>query len=433
MPKETLPTARSIAARVLERVVVDGAFAAAALDSELASQRELDPRDGALATELVYGVLRTRSVLRRELVQFVRKGLDQTDGTVVTHLLVSAYQILFLDRVPPFAAVDSAVELVRKARGAKLAGFANAVLRQLVRGGRRLDRASAILESTPAWLRAELEADVGVEEAHALLGASEGAPLGSTCVRLRSGRAEPSWLVHAEQGRASPRARILRSEGDLRRHAEWKRGDVVIQEEGAQVVALALGVRPGDRVLDACAGRGQKTGLLADELAGTGALFASDVHPSKLRVLERELARLGLPPPELCAVDLSRGTGNLPSDFDRVLVDAPCTGSGTLRRRPEIALRLEPSDPARLSVLAEHILRNAARLARPGGRVVFAVCSVFTRESEALVERVADVLEPAAFDSAELAAVTGADATSFRLLPLRHGTDGYFVASFVKR
>jgi 16S rRNA (cytosine967-C5)-methyltransferase len=132
-------------------------------------------------------------------------------------------------------------------------------------------------------------------------------------------------------------------------------------------------------------------------------------------------------------VDFSVGTGALPADFDRVLVDSPCTGVGTLRRRPEIMLRLTPEDPARLGALAETILRRATTRAKPGGRVVFAVCSVLREECEDVVERVADILEPAPFDAPELAPCLPEGATSVRFLPRAHGTDGYFIASFRRR
>jgi 16S rRNA (cytosine967-C5)-methyltransferase len=432
-PPSRDPSPRAIAARVLDRVENEGAYAAAALDAEMARLGELDPRDRALATELVYGVLRTRAVLGRELGKFMRRPFERTDPVVATHLLVAAYQLSFLDRVPAFAAIDSAVELARVARGPKLGGFVNAVLRKLANRKTPLDKATAIVESAPAWLVSRLERDVGVEEARALLGASEGAPLGSVCLRLREGRPVPAWLAGAEVGRACATARILRAEGDPRRHPEWRRGDVVVQEEGAQVVGLAVGARSGDRVLDACAGRGQKTALLVEALGPEGEVVATDVHAHKLEALAGELARLGLAVPTTRVADLSAGALDLPGPFDRVLVDAPCTGSGTLRRRPEIARRLEPTDPARLADLAERILRNAAASARPGGRVVFAVCSVFREEGEAVVERVSDILEPTPFDSPAIAGVVEPGATSFRLLPLRHGTDGYFVASFMRR
>jgi 16S rRNA (cytosine967-C5)-methyltransferase len=131
-------------------------------------------------------------------------------------------------------------------------------------------------------------------------------------------------------------------------------------------------------------------------------------------------------------VDWTIGHGAVPDGFDRVLVDAPCTGVGTLRRRPEILLRLGPEDPARLAALGRQILRAAAGRARPGGRVVYAVCSVLADECESVVESVGDLLAPAPFDAPELAWLAP-DATRFRLLPGSHGTDGYFVASFVRK
>jgi 16S rRNA (cytosine967-C5)-methyltransferase len=425
------PTARSIAARVLERVEADRAYAAATLDAEIERHPQLDARERALATELVYGTLRTRRVLTDRLERFAPRGLGRTDPQVRAHLLIAAYQILMLDRVPAFAAVDAAVGLARAARGAKMAGFANAVLRKLAAGGEHIDRAEAAVASAPEWLRARLERDVGAEEARALLGGDpRGAPV--VAVRIRPGRAIPDWLDAAATGRVSPLARLLRGEGDPRKRPGFASGDFVVQEEGAQVVALALGVRPGERVLDACAGRGQKTSLFAEQLAGKGELFASDLHPAKLRALAEEHARLGLPGPATAAVDLTVGVGSLPERFDRVLVDAPCSGVGTLRRRPEILERLAPEDPARLSALGEAILRHAASRARAGGRVLYAVCSVLREEAEELVARVGDVLEPAPFDAPEVASVAGG-ATAFRLLPGAHGTDGYFLASFSRR
>lgn len=421
---------RAIAGRVLLRVDKDRAYAAAALNAELARHPQLDPRERALATELTYGTLRTERVLCERLGALVPRGLDKTDRAVRAHLLVAAYQILILDRVPPFAAVDAAVDLVRADRGDKPAGFANAVLRKLAAGGPHLDKATAILESTPVWLRERLARDVGEDETRALLGAAGEEPVVS--VRVRAGRALPDWLDEAERGRASPLARLTRGEGDPRRRAGGS-ADFVVQEEGAQVVALALGVRPGLRVLDACAGRGQKTTLFAEQLAGSGELWASDLHPAKLEQLAAEHRRLGLPVPSTRAVDLSVGVGELPGSFDRVLVDAPCSGSGTLRRRPEIVRRLGPEDPSRLADLQAKILRNAAALARPGGRLVYAVCSVFREEAEEVLARVSDLLAPVPFDAPELGELAGEAATSLRLTPLRHGTDGYFVASLVRQ
>jgi 16S rRNA (cytosine967-C5)-methyltransferase len=428
--------AREIAARVIERVDRDRAFAAAVLDAELDRFRELDPRERALATEIVYGSLRSRSVLLQRLNAVAPKGLGKLDPLVRAHLTIAAYQILVLERVPAHAAVDAAVGSVRRVRGPRLGGFVNAVLRKLADSGERLDRAQAVLESTPAWLLHALTGSIGADEARALVGAGPDAITApSVGLRLRSGDREPlpEWLQAAEPGRVSPLARLVRGLGDPRRRAGYAEGRFVVQEEGSQLVALAVGARAGERVLDACAGRGQKTTLLAERIAAEGAVWAADAHPAKLRALEGELDRLRLPPVQIAAVDWTVGAGGVPDDFDRVLVDAPCTGTGTLRRRPEIAERLRPEDPARVSALAEKILRAAATRARPGARVLFSVCSVLREECEELVARVEDLLAPRPFDAPELALLIEPDATCFRLLPLQHGTDGFFVASFARR
>ncbi len=422
------PGARSIAARALLRVERDGAFAAAALDAELSRHPELDPRDRALATELLYGTLRTRGLLHARLCALAPRGFS--DPLVLTHLLVAAYQLLVLERVPGFAAVDAAVEEVGVARGAKVAGFANAVLRKLAASGEKLERARAVRESVPAWLFERLSAVVGEREAGALVGA-EGEPA-RLSVRLMAHREPPPWALSAERGKVAPNARRV-DEGDPRRLAGWSDGAFTIQEEGAQAVALALGARAGERVLDACAGRGQKTSLLREQVGDGAELWASDLHPRKLEQLAAEFDRLKLAPPRFAAVDWTVGGGAIPREFDRVLVDAPCTGTGTLRKRPEIMLRLRPDDPARLGELAIRILLQAAAHARPGGRVVFAVCSVLPEEAEAVVEAVSAELEPAPFDAPELGSLIAPQATSFRLLPGAHGTDGYFIASFMRR
>jgi 16S rRNA (cytosine967-C5)-methyltransferase len=429
----TAADARSVAARVLDRVERDGAFGAAALDAEIERNPQLSSRDRGLATEIVYGVLRTRQALLARLGAHAPRGLP-ADTRVVQHMVVAAYQILLLDRVPAHAAVDAAVAAIKGVRGDKVAGFANAVLRKIA-SGPPLTREHAVLENVPPWLLRELTEAVGDTEARALIGAttadSEIDP--RVAIRVVGNRWEAiDWLRSAEHGKASPLARRVPRGGSFRKREGWDQGAFVVQEEGAQFVALALGARTGERVLDACAGRGQKTTLLRERVGPEGELWATDLYAEKLAAQEREMLRLGLVPAKSEAVDLSIGTGDLPGGFDRVLVDAPCTGTGTLRRRPEILLRLGPDDPARLGALSEAILRRAGGLARPGGRVVFAVCSVLRAECEAVVDRVRDLLEPVPFDAPELAALAelaGATATSLRLLPGRHETDGFFIQS----
>jgi len=421
--------ARSVAVQALIRVLRDSAFGAAALSAELERAHGLEERDRALATELFYGTLRLQNALEARLTAHAPRGLK--DLVVKAELLIAAYQLLSLDRIPAFAAVNAAVDGVRAARGKQVAGFANAVLRKVAQG-EKLSPTDAARESVQPWLLQALEASVGKAEAQALIVPPKDKLVG---LRLVAGRPVPGWLESSAAGRLSPRARLVSGEGDPRKRDGYAEGSFVVQEEGAQAIALALGARPGERILDACAGRGQKTTLFSEQVGPSGEVWASDAYPRKLEALSSEYERLQLPPPQMRAVDWTIGTSDVPADFDRVMVDAPCTGTGTLRRRPEIATRLSPEDPARLSALAEAILRSAATRARPGGRVVFAVCSVLEAECEALVQRVLDVLEPVAFDCPELLPPWGEEPapSAFRIGPGALGTDGYFAASFRKR
>ncbi len=434
--------ARSIAAAVLERVWRDDAWAAPSLDAELSRRPRLDRRDRALATELVYGVLRTSGALEQTLARFAKGNRWTKKALVKAHILMAAYELSFLDRVPDFAAVSEAVGAIKKDHGRQLAGFANAVLRKLAKAtecGEPAARRQAIIASVPNWLRDAVCLALGdQQQADAFFAAAELAP--PICLRLVRGQGRQEWIDRlAEAAPAatvsaaelSDRCIVLRDAGapsELPGAGEaW-----VVQEQGAQLIARAVGASSADQVLDACAGRGGKTLLMAEQLLDGGAIDAADLHPAKLAKL-----RAAHPPASLRhvhAVDWTRGSGELAGQrYDRVLVDAPCTGVGTLRRRPEIAERLSASDPDRMATLQLQITRAAAQHLRPGGRLIYAVCSLLETECEKVIEALTRTgLEPCAFDSAIGQQLAG-EACAFRLLPQLHGTDGYFVASLRAR
>jgi 16S rRNA (cytosine967-C5)-methyltransferase len=432
-------TARGVAAEVLSRVTKDQAFAAAALDAELSRAMQMSARDRALATELVYGSLRVLPWLRGRIERHAKKAIEPR---VLSHLVVAAYQLFFLDRVPAFAAVDAGVEEVRRLRGPRVGAFANAVLRKLAteaeaeRGGGRL-REDATLASAAPWLVEALSRALGEEEARAFLMAGVEAP--PLSLRVENAGERDAWIARLreaspdgtfEAGKVSPLAIVLRGAGKPQELAGYRDGAFTVQEEGSQLVALALGVRAGERVLDACAGRGNKTAILARAVGAEGAVEAADLHESKLARLEQDLARVGLAARALHAVDWTVGAGDVEGTFDRVLVDAPCSGVGTLRRRPELQTRRAPEDLAALSALQRAIAARASERVRPGGRFVYAVCSVLREEAEDVVSTLPG-LRPAPFDADAARALAG-DAPTLRLLPQKSGTDGYFVASFVK-
>jgi 16S rRNA (cytosine967-C5)-methyltransferase len=189
-------------------------------------------------------------------------------------------------------------------------------------------------------------------------------------------------------GALSERCILAQRLGDVRKLPAHARGAITVQEEGSQLIARVLGTEPGERVADLCAGHGGKTTFIAERIGEAGSVLAVDLDERKLERIAPELARLGIGARvETRAIDLSAGTGGLDASFDRVLIDAACSGLGTLHRRPDLLLRLTPEDPARLAALQLAMLRNAAKLVRPGGVLLYAVCSPAHAEAASVIER----------------------------------------------
>jgi len=382
----------------LERVAEDGAYAAPTLDAGIRRGR-LSPRDAALATEIVYGALRVLPRLDETLARHLSRGGRRLDGALRGALRAGAYQLLYLDRAPSHAVVSDAVAWVSGRRGARLAGVANAVLRKVA--GERPDAPApprAIL--VPEHLQPLFTLGEGPEadrRRSAFLGRRRMPPPLGLRVAERAGDPDAvatrlrdeSPGADVVRGGLAPRALLVRGGGDPRSSGPCREGLVAIQEEGAQAVTALVGARAGERILDACAGRGGKTAALAEAVGEAGAVVAADVHEGKLARIPDELRRLRLDavPVETRALDLTVGVGGLPAGgFDRVLVDAPCTGLGTVHRRPEILGRLTPDAPARLAAVQREILGRAASLVRPGGLLVYAVCSPTYEEGTGVVE-----------------------------------------------
>ncbi|CAN5786527.1 16S rRNA (cytosine(967)-C(5))-methyltransferase RsmB [soil metagenome] len=430
-----VPDGRSVAARALIRVERDGAFAAAALDTEIERAPQLSGRDRAFATELLYGTLRVLPWLRTRIDARAKHPLSKQPLPVRAALLLGAYQLYFA-RVPAFAAVDAAVEGVRAELGREVAGFVNAVLRRVGEdaAAAKPSREEALFDSCPEWLRASLAQALGEPRSRAFLAAGE--PSVGLRVRFGVDRTAALEALRAakpdgtfEPGRASPFAITAHHGGRPRDLPGVREGSLFVQEEGSQVIALALGAQVGETVLDACAGRGNKTALLAEIVGPTGAVDACDLHENKLERMKADLAARGTPVHAIFGVDWAEGTGDVPEGYDRVLVDAPCSGIGTLRRRPDLLLRREAESITELQTLQHAILLRASTRVRPGGTLVYAVCSVLGEECEAVVDR---FLESAPdFASVPFSAdfpVFSGNESALRLTPEEHGTDGYYLA-----
>ena len=393
--------ARKIAFEILLQVDAGQAFAADLLQGRQVSA--LSERDRGLATEIVMGVLRWQGEIDHRMQQLSGRSPESLDREVVTALRMGVYQIAFLEKIPKSAAVNESVELTKLSRTRSAAGLVNAVLRKCEpekllqqSGAGQLDNAeflAYVRRSVPAWMLERWETNFGPDAATRLAWAAVQVPL--TTLRICSSTPGQDEVVrkladkgnNIRRGKYSANALIAESsEGAISRLAEEL--SLAIQDEASQLIPELAGVRPGDRVLDLCAAPGIKTSLLADALGG-GLLVACDRSARRLETLQKLLPRLTANAAGVRVVRLDAAQP-LPfrQEFDRILVDAPCSGTGTLARNPEIKWRLTKDDLDRLPAIQQRILANALSVLAPGGRLVYATCSLEPEENEQVVESV---------------------------------------------
>jgi 16S rRNA (cytosine967-C5)-methyltransferase len=437
--------ARAAAARALVRVAEDEAFADLALDAELTA-RPIAPRDAALATELVYGTLRWQRYLDWILAPHSRRPLASLDTRVLVLLRMSAYQLVFLERIPPFAAVSDAVSLA-KGRGARGAPeFVNAVLRSFARRGARereprppddpLD-ALAVRLSFPTWLAARWVQRAGLDDATALMRAmNERPPMTVRTNTLRLTREQLAERLRREESLAATPTRYA-PEGLVVEHggtpAGWRAfddGAFVVQDEASMLVARLLDPHAGETVADACAAPGTKTTHLAQLMDNRGRIVALDPQPTRLARVVEAARRLGVTIVETRGGSAELLAGELTGACDAVLVDAPCSNLGVLRRNPEVKWRRAAADLPASAARQRAILNAAAGMVKPGGRLVYATCSTEPEENEAVAAAFRDARPDFAVDPpASFPLPLDADGV-LRCRPHRHGTDGFTAVRF---
>jgi 16S rRNA (cytosine967-C5)-methyltransferase len=427
--------AREIAFDVLLTVERTGAFADALLGRALEHAPELAPADRALATRLVYGTLARRLTIDHTLSAYSRRALAELDPVVLTATRLGIYQLHWLDRVPPHAAVDTAVSLASRG-GAGAAGYANAVLRRVARTGlapppQHQTQRLAVEQSHPDWLVERWLDEFGHDDAVRLMQANNEA-LPSIVRALVPTAAAIAALaeqgIHAKPARWAPDGLVTAVPRSIP-------GLIVPQAEGSQLVSLFVAAQPGERVLDACAAPGGKAAYLASMVGARGRLVAVDPGRDAPRRIGRALAACGLKNVEIRhhpieALDDEAG-------FDRVLVDAPCSGLGTLSEHPEIRWRRRPEDIVAASARQQRILAAAAAHVRRGGLLVYATCTLARAENDGVVDRFLaehsdfcqDSTEPLPAALAPLVANDG----RLRIEPHRHGTGGFFAARLRRR
>lgn len=443
MTRRGRPCGRELALRVLRRVHADGAYANLALSAALEAG-ELPEAERRLATELVYGVLRQRSRLDHALSLYTSRPLARVKPAVLDVMRLAAYQLLLLDRIPRHAAVDHAVARVKRVQGGRVAGFVNAVLRRLSPGDleRQLPADPvariALQASLPEPLARRWAAQLGPEQAlelgRELLGR---APLTARVNSLRCDGESLAAALAAEGARATPGRHLPRSAVRIEGLAgpftspSYRQGLWTVQDEAAQLVTEALDPRPGETVIDACAGVGGKATHAAARMRDRGRVVCLDINGRKLELLARHCERLGIGCCAAVQADLRRPR-ELPPELrgDRVLVDAPCTGLGVVGRHPELKWRFDEQAVAPLVGLQRELLLAASALVRPGGALVYSVCTTTDEEGPAQVAwllRQGIDLEPWPLKG------PGARDGALRLWSHRHGTDGFFIARFERR
>jgi 16S rRNA (cytosine967-C5)-methyltransferase len=395
--------ARAAAFDILLRVETQNAYASELLHS--ARLDKLSSADRGLTTEIVMGVLRWRSRLDDAIASASSKPLAKLDSEVLTALRVAAYQLSFLSRVPPSAAINDSVDLVKRARKTSAAPFANAVLRKLaltppIQPSAEFDATTDTIArecAHPLWLVERWEKQFGIEATFKLCRQDQLEP--ALSLRFEDATAEAELAaegVELSPGSMLTSARMLLDcrVSDLTNSNAFREGRVMIQDEGSQLVALLVG--NGTRILDCCAAPGGKTALLAARNPNAE-IIAAEIHPHRADLLRK---RVRAPNVKIIQADATQ----LPveGEFDRVLADVPCSGTGTLARNPEIKWRLKPEDLGDLHQKQVAILRAALQHLAPAGRLVYSTCSLEQEEDEAAVEEVLT------------------DLPGFRLLDVRH-------------
>ena len=442
---------RGQAVKILSRVDRSDSYLDKLIDAALRTG-EFDERDARLLNEITHGVLRNREQLDWVLTGFYHGEFPKCIPPIKNALRVALYQILFLDRIPHSAAVNESVNLVKRLRGNRSAGVVNGVLRNIIR---RLDAITwperddvpvhylSVMGSHPQWMVRRWIERYGAAETEELLRANNSRPPISINVDNPDLSYDDVRVQLGERGAKSERSPLLPEYLRLERLSDIgslpmiREGKAFVQDEGAGLAARLTGVTPGCSVIDLCAAPGGKTLAMARMMKGEGSIRAYDRFPSKVDALVRTVEGAGLS--EMISVRTADAATLETEPADVVLLDAPCSGLGVLRRKPEIRWKREPADITNLAELQRDLISAAARLVAPGGSLVYTTCTIEPEENEDIIEwflsqnpdfrlRSADELLP---DSALRQSVVD-DRGYMKVFPHRHGTDGSFGAHLTR-
>lgn len=409
-------------------------------------RHKIEAKDRGLLTEITYGTLQYKMTLDYYLEPFIHGKIDHW---VRWLLRLSLYQMHYLTRIPAHAAVNEAVEIAKRRGHKGIASMVNGILRSILRQGvRSLDEMSnpierlSIATSHPMWLVDRWVASYGFEKTQEMLEENNIPPVQTVRVNTTKSTVEQVLVSLEAEGITAKQSDLLEecihlTNGQAARTQAFKDGWITIQDESSMLPANVLNPQPGWRVLDMCAAPGGKTTHLAEKMKNEGSILATDLHPHKLDLIDENTARLGLDIVQTAPIDGRKAAQFLPEEsFDAVLVDAPCSGLGVMRRKPDIKYTKREEDLESLQTIQLALLDAAVKVLKPGGRLVYSTCTVDKKENEGTVELFLKQhpeiqIEPLAALPTKL--VEKQTNGMLQVFPQDFGSDGFFVAAFHKK
>lgn len=442
---------RIISLDILNKIESRDAYADILIE-EAFKRHSLKDADKGLLIELVYGVLRWKNRIDWIIGIFSSIKPEKMERDILNILRLGAYQLLFLDRVPASAAVNESVKLA-KLRGERPGNFVNAILRAIDRGRDKItypDQTTApithisVKYSHPEWLVSRFIEELGVDEAIKLCQVNNEPPPMTIRINSMSISRERLLLMLSEAGYdafftpLSPAGLILNGAGDVVSIPGFKEGLFTVQDDASQLISFILDPQPGEKVLDACAAPGGKATHIAELMADTGEITALDIRPQGVKRIEDNARRLGVKSIKAMASDAAMPLNFRLGEFDRILLDAPCSGTGVLRRHPEGKWRKKEEDIAELAKRQKALIENLSNYLKPGGVMVYSVCSVMKEEGEGVVvpflERYPEfILESAAPKIGTAGTGLICNRGFFKVYSHTHGMDGFFAARLRRR
>ena len=440
--------ARQLALDILVDVDVHSAYSNLAINKHL-KDKAIDRADRGLITEIVYGVIENKIYLDYIIKSMSKVRLKKMNVLILNTLRMGLYQIIFLDRIPDFAAVNESVRLV-KGKDYKYVGFVNGILRNFLRSRNLINIPSideqpiahlSITYSHPEWLVEKWVNEFGLDKTIKLLKSNnETPPLTIRTNTLAITKEELKELllkenINVKDGLYIEEALNLYNVVSIEELESFKRGCFQVQDESSMMVAHVLDPQPGERVLDVCAAPGGKATHIAQLMKNNGYILARDIHKHKLKLIEQNAKRLNLDIIDTQLFNAEDLDSSIIGQFDKVLVDAPCSGLGIIRRKPELKYNKKPDDINEITRLQMIILETSSKYVRSEGILVYSTCTITKEENAMLVEKFLNRNKD--FEAIDflknIGGIPESSGKFLQLYPHQHGTDGFFISKLRKK